>query len=523
MTQDLAQLPSQQTASTEQAKWQAINSAIILSWFYLNWPTLKWFGHSLQNLSSSNQLILTGVGLLFGIQASIQIIRNRHSQDIFSSFCPTYPPTVRWLPLALLLGSAVASIGGRWWIEFEQLPALLFLLGSYGLVGLFLCPTLWRKGLATAVAIAAVVPFWLQFTTGLGFPARILTAQAVEALLHSWHITALSSEDIIVLETGIAHVDLPCSGLKSLWMGTVLLLSMTWLEKRQIGLRWLFVWLVNLSLLVVANIARVLTLVILIYVLRQPALADIVHVPLGLLSFVMVSLTAWGMLRWIPQYTKSKTQDNTPFHPSKYLKRYTNLEQRTNSRSRFFPPALIAGLLALSLIPRPTPAIAALPSLSDLTWSAPMQAETVPLFAHEQAFFANHPGVVAEKQRFEFEGITGSMILVSSPTWQAHHSPELCYVSGGLRVNQMSQQQLTPTILGRWLSLDGNTRSAAYWFQSPDRTTDSYLERLWADLTRQERNWTLVSILFDQPHQPQEAPLPTFLDTVQAELHRVQN
>lgn len=315
MTHDLAQLPSQQPASTEQAKWQAINGAIILSWFYLNWPTLQWFGHSLQNLSSANQLILTSVGLLFGMQAIVQVIR-RHSPNVFPSFCLASPPAKHWLPLALLLGSAVASIGGRWWIEFEQLPALLFLLGSYGLMGLFLSPTLWRKGLATAVALAAVVPFWLQFTTGLGFPARILTAQAVEALLHSWHITALSSEDIIVLETGIAHVDLPCSGLKSLWMGTVLLLSMTWLEKRQIGLRWLFVWLVNLSLLVVANIARVLTLVILIYVLRQPALADIVHVPLGLLSFVMVSLTAWGMLRWIPQHTFQATRQPVERHPN---------------------------------------------------------------------------------------------------------------------------------------------------------------------------------------------------------------
>lgn len=508
MTHDLAQLPSVQRVSG-QAKWQAINGAIVLSWFYLNWPTLQWFGHSLHDLSSLSQLILAGISLLLGIQA----VRNRHS---IQSLIPALSlrPTGHLLPLAILLSSAVASIGGRWWIDFEQIPALLFLLGSYGLVGLFLSPSRWRKGLPTAVAIAAVVPFWLQFTTGLGFPARILTAQAVEALLHTWHITALSSEDIIVLETGIAQVDLPCSGLKSLWMGTVLLLGMTWLAKRQIGLRWLLVWAVHLGLLIVANIARVLTLVILIYVLRQPAIADMVHVPLGLLSFVMVALIAWGMLRWIPQSTLQHTEQKN--------KDFTK-ERSSRGTSRFFPAAMVAGLLALSLIPRPITAMPVLPLFTDLTWSAPMQTQTVPLFAHEQAFFANHSGVVAEKQQFEFEDITGSMILVSSPTWQAHHSPELCYVSGGFRVNQMSQQQLTPAVLGRWLSLDDHTRSAAYWFQSPDRTTDSYLTRLWADLTRQERTWTLVSILFDQPHQPQEPAMQTFLSTVQAELDRVQS
>lgn len=511
MTHDLAQLALQRASATGQGKWQAINGAIVLSWFYLNWQTLQWFGHSLHNLSISSQLILASVGLLLGVQA----FRNRHSlQSIFSNLSFALRPTERFLPLIVLLGSAMASIGVRWWIEFEQLPAVLFLLGSYGLIGLFVSPTLWRKRLLAAVAIAAVIPFWLQFTTGLGFPARILTAQAVEALLHSWHITALSSEDIIVLETGIAHVDLPCSGLKSLWMGTVLLLSMTWLEKRQIGLRWLLVWVVNLALLVVANIARILTLVILIYVLRQSALADVVHVPLGLLSFVMVSLTAWVMLRWVPQHTPENTKQS--------IKRSIS-EVRTQNTSPWFPAALLAGLLALSLIPHPTPTVAAMPVLLDLTWSTPMQAESVPLFEYEQAFFANHPGVIAEKQRFEYEGITGSMVLVSSPTWQAHHSPELCYVSGGFQVNQMSQQQLSPTVLGRWLSLNDNTRSAAYWFQSPHRTTDSYLERLWADLTRQERTWTMVSILFDQAHQPQEVNLQAFLDTVQTELDRIQS
>lgn len=507
MTQNLAPLSAGDIGHRRTG--QALSSsALVLSWLYLNLPTLQWFGESLTGLSTFNALFLAGAILLLSIQTF------RYRQQIQLAIAPVFDR----IPLALLGGSAVAAIGIRWWIEFEQIPAVLFLLGSYGLAGLFLQPFLWRQGLPAAITLSVILPFWLQFTTGLGFPARILTAQAVEALLHTWHITALSSEDIIVLDTGIAQVDLPCSGLKSLWMGTVLLLGMTWLEGRRIGLRWLLVCTANLGLLIGANVARVLTLVLLIYALHQPALAEVVHVPLGVISFMTVALMSWSLLRWVPQNRAGGKVKSEPAPP---------LGKSTPKGAGIWMGALVIGLVALSAVPRPDTSVV-LPTFANLGWSAPMQAESIPLAAHEQDFFAAHAGAVAEKQRFNFEGITGSMILVNSPTWQAHHSPELCYVSGGFQVGHMSQQQLTPTVLGRWLSLNHGsssnqpTYSAAYWFQSPDRTTDSFIDRFWADLTRQERSWVMVSILFDQVNSPDTPAMQALLNTVQAEVDRVQ-
>jgi exosortase O len=539
MAHDFAQPPNAQPPDAQPANVQVartvqkgLSGALLLSWLWLNGPTLQWLGQSLLEQSKFNQLFLAAVAVLLVVQAiRTDWFQTTATQTSLQTKITTKP---QLLPVVLLLGSAVAALGARWFLDFEQVPAVLFLLGSYGLAGLFLAPELWRKGLSAAAAIAVVVPFWMQFTSGLGFPARILTAQAVEALLKTWHVAALSSEDIIVLDTGIAQVDLPCSGFKSLWMGTVLLLGMTWLEKRQVGLKWLLVCGANLGLLVVANVARVLTLVLLIYVLRQPALADVVHMPLGIVTFVMVSLIAWGLLRWVPQ-VKDQVKDQVSNSQDSRSVTIRETQSRKNQQAQTtrLLAGLVAVLLTLSLIPRPVITAPSLPSLGQLNWPADMQVESMPLTEPEQTFFVTYPGVVADKQRFNFDlassaldsstadaGISGSMILVASPTWQAHHSPELCYIGNGFRINQMRQQQLTSTVLGRWLWLDQNQTgyAATYWFQSPHHTTDSYLTRLWADLTRQEQSWTMVSILFDQPYAPEAPEMQAFLNQVQMTL-----
>ncbi|MBW4466073.1 MAG: exosortase O [Pegethrix bostrychoides GSE-TBD4-15B] len=495
MTHDLAQPPQVgvKLRATERLTLLLVG-LLVLSWLWLNASTLTWFGESLLGLPRFNQLFLAAVALLLGWLAVRRPL-------------PVLAAQLRLFPLVLLLGSALLALGSRWLLAFEQIPGLLFLLGSYGLAGLFLHPATWRRGLPVAATVAAVVPFWLQFTTGLGFPARILTAQAVEAILNTWQITALSSADIIVLDTGIAQVDLPCSGLKSLWMGTVLLLAMTGLEGRKLGWRWLLVCCANWGLLVSANVMRVLSLVLLTNVLRQPALADLLHMPLGLVSFVTVSLLAWGLLRWVPQAEKARAPVQAIARPAQPAS-----------------PKLLAGLIAvlllLSFLPRPAAVLPVQPALAHLSWPAAMQVEPMALSQPEQAFFVSYDGVTAEKQRFDFEGIAGSMILVASPTWQAHHSPELCYISSGFEINQMRQQQLTDAVLGRWLSLkqDATQQAAAYWFQSPHRTTDSYLDRLWAELSRQEPAWTMVSVLFDQPYSPESPQVQAFLNQVQSVL-----
>jgi exosortase O len=112
--------------------------------------------------------------------------------------------------------------------------------------------------------------------------------------------------------------------------------------------------------------------------------------------------------------------------------------------------------------------------------------------------------------------------LVASPTWQAHHAPELCLTASGHHIESMVGQALTPSITGRWLELDGGQKTAAYWFQSATRTTDDFFVRFRGEIFRTEPSWTLVSIVFDQPHSPDEIPIQTFLTLVHDTLAPIQ-
>lgn len=371
---------------------------------------------------------------------------------------------------------------------------LLFVLGSYSWIGLHLDAIAWRRGLAVAVSIACIFPFGVQFSTGLGFPVRILTAHAIEWIFHHFQIAALSSEDIIILDTGLTRVDLPCSGLKSLWTGTLFLLVATWLEGRQIGGRWLLVCAANVGLLVTANLARVFTLVFVLQVLQQPAIAQTLHVPLGLIGFVTVCAIAYFLLRWVPRHT-SKIASPVANPPA---------------RSRLVAVSAIACLLLMTLIPVPAAATRSI-DLAHLSLPDSMRTEAIALTPLEQQFFADNPGTTAQKQRFEFAGLKGDLLLVASSSWQAQHAPELCLLSSGFAVSQMRQQQFTPDVLGRWMAIDGN-QSALYWFQSPHRTTDDYLDRIWGEVSRQDADWVLVSILLDTSESPDRPQVRSLVD-----------
>ncbi len=467
-------------------------------WLYLNRSALQWLGTSGQDISLFNAVILAAGAVL------LMFLGWRYRQSI------EFAPGLHRLPLLLVLGCSGLTISTQWLVSLAQLPVGLFLLGSYGLLGFWLAPAVWRRGLPVGIAIACLLPFGVQFSTGVGTPARILTAQIVEWILHSWQISAISAGDVIVLETGVAYVDLPCSGLKSMWTGTLFLLAATWLEGRQIGLRWVAVGLANLVFLAIANVGRVLILTLLTHVMHQSAWAEILHVPLGLSGFVMASLLTWGLLRWVP---KSGSQPRTPEQPE-----LTPIE--LNWRSQLTVAGLLL-LLAIIPVPQANPAIAAV-DLAKLEWLAPMQTQPLPLNPPEQKFFANYPGVNSRKQQFQYGELTGTSVLVSSPTWQAHHPPELCLAAIGYKIAPEIQRIVTPQVTARWLSLDHGKKSAVYWFQSANRTTDDFNSRFWDDVFRRESRWTMVSAVFDRTQAPDAPAVQAFIKQTHDQIDRLQ-
>lgn len=468
---------------------------IIAAWLLVHWSALQWLLRSLATAGFWQLILLGAVAAVLLMQGW----HRRHQWVVTPT--PSFSPEA----LGLLLGSAIAEIACRWFLDLEQVSALFLILGGYGLAGLFLAPSLWRQGLPAALLAACLLPFSLQLGTGLGFPARVLTAQAVEHLLAHWQISALSSHDIIVLENGIAHIDLPCSGLKSLGTGTLFLLATTWIEKRSLGLRWLLVATIHLGLLIVANGLRVLLLVLITHVARQPEIAHLLHVPLGVLGFISTCGMTWGLLHWVPQYSS---------HPKPM--------RASQPRPAAFKSRVLLALLLLGLVVVPRPPVAQNSGLqvAALSWPSGIKIETVALTATEQRFFAEDPATMAMKQRWQAGTLSGSMLLVASSSWKAHHAPELCWVGNGFRVDHMERQRFAPSVSARWLSLQGGTQTALYWFQSPQRTTDDLLSRIWSQVSRRDRRWVLVSVQLEQPHSPDDPEVQALVSTIHQAIHQ---
>jgi exosortase O len=483
----------------------AIALLVIGAWLGVNISNLGWLFLSINQTSGFNKILMLSVGLGMLIWGGYQ----QFSQSLeFSNVIklPIKLTKAQTQPLILLFTTALGAIALQWLIDLPQITAFLFLLGSYGLAGLFLDLSTWRRGLAIASITALVIPFSLQFTSGLGFAARVFTSYAVEQILVFGHIAAISSHDIIILENGIAQVDLPCSGLRSLWMGTLFLLGATWLEGRKLGWRWLAVYGGCLGLLTLANVGRVLLLVITNFVIKQPLWAEMIHIPVGLGGFLGACGLTWLALRWVPSI---KEFDDKFGHKSSYEFSHDKSLSSYPHPSRLSLSVLVISILFIGLIPRP-PVFALTPWLPQIP--EVISTQPVSLSNQESDFFGTE--AIATKQRFKFGNLTGSMLLVNSSSWRTQHPPELCLRGSGLKVNTMASQNMSKDFPLRWLSLENGKMSAMYWFQSPNQTTDELLTRMWSETRRGDRPWIMVSVLFDRSQSSDSSEVQNFALTL---------
>ncbi|NET07333.1 MAG: exosortase O [Symploca sp. SIO2B6] len=491
--------------------WQDIAGTCLLvtTWLYANISSIAWLVSSFRHASSLNLMV---AGILVAV-VLWQLVGVGADGSNSGNLLLSATPKLRTYPLLLMLGSTVLTIALKWLVDIPQLNVLLFALGSYGLCGLFLAPELWRKGIPVAGLFAFILPFSAQFGSGLGFPLRVLTAQAVEHLLAAWQVSAISSHDIIVLENGIAHVDLPCSGLKSLWTGTLFLLAATWLEARPLGVRWLMVWVTSLLLFVWVNMLRVLLLVIITHVWKQPQIAQILHVPLGLIGFIGACALSWLLLQKVPKGVRedeSRGKRSFIIADKKLPLLPNSKSQAQNLKLAWILPVVIT----LALVAQLKPPQINTSAIATINLPQQMVSEPIPLTKAEQSLFDNPTHPIAQKWRFELGKLSGSMLVVTTTTWHAHHPPELCFVGNGLKVDGMERKQLTPQVMARWLSLQDGKLSATYWFQSTQQTTDSFLSRIWDYVIHRDKNWVMISALFDSYHYPENSEIKAFATTI---------
>lgn len=460
------------------------NIVLLVLWLWLYRAVYPYLGVIFTTQEfRANQIILVGVLALI-----VHQVRKGELRPRFNSLPQFYS-----IALVMALGSSVLYLLVERYLDINTFSASLFGLASYGLLGLWMRPHDWRRGLLTALLLVGALPFGEHLQTFVGYPLRVLTARIVHDGLGAIGVHSLSADTILVFESGFSKVDLPCSGIKSLWTGGLFLLAATWIERRQINLRWLFVAVGLALLLLAANLGRVAALVLVGQVAGWGDLAAMLHVPLGVLGFSGACAAALVALRWVGG---SSNQDI-----------FVLQEEASLNRPIWLAPVLAGFILIMALlyVQRPQAAYAQAP----LQWQFPAGLSMTPwaLTEQESEWLEISGAESAYRWQFEWQNLSGSMMFVASSDWRAQHRPERCFEVYGLSTNSSETLLVAQDFPIRFLSLGNNqlseNLSAVYWLQSMQQTTDDYATRIWADLAPQKQRWVLVTILFNQAIDPQ--------------------
>ena len=410
------------------------NSLLVGLWLWLYSPV---FGYLSLIFSRedfrTNQILLLSVLLLIGIQVWQGGLRLR--LDI--------GPQLALIPLAFVLGGALFFVLVEHTVAINTVSASLFILASYGFVGLWMDAARWRQGLPVMFLLIGVLPIGHHMQTFIGYPMRILTAGIVRDGLQAVGVTTVGMDTILMFENGVAQVDLPCSGVKSLWTGALFLIAVTWLDRRPLNLRWLLVGGLFAVILFLANLARVGVLIVVGEVMGWHLMAEMLHIPLGVLGFVIACGLGFMLLRWVGRQSGDVNNagcERTGIGLAQSTEQRAHLRSRNPnakpSRPRWLGPVLAICLTALAMVYTPREAVGL--TQPSLLWHFPaeLQSEPMPLRPDEEVLLTRDGADSADRLRFRWRGVSGSMILIPSTTWRAHHRPERCYEVYGLSIDK---------------------------------------------------------------------------------------
>ena len=476
--------------------------SIILYLPVFNWLLMKMsLANGYLHLFAILGLMSLGIYRLFQLKSKSKLaasINSFHFPVLFHS------GAFIWISASVLYLFNEANVG------FHTLSAALFIVYLYGLAGHFLSSQLWRSILLPMLLLILVLPFEHYLDIYLGFPLRLLSAQWAGSVLQLTQLPMLTVESILMIDNKAAIVDLDCSGINSLWVGMIFYLLLTWIERYTINRRWWLIGFTLVGLLVLSNVFRIVILVMLDLVFEMPELAQLFHQSLGLLGFIISCLIIWKLLQ-IFVVKKARII-------SKIIVQSSN-KQVQDSKANILSASAIIIVITLFIVlyePQTLTSNVFKDTNHTLTLPAKYLVKEIELNTQEKTFFlSNH----AQAQKYNVQltlnnkSVTASMVFVWSRAWKTHHVPENCYLSQGYSISSKglwhlqsnANLQLDKPHNVRYLTLDKanqtNTlhQTGAYWFQSSNKSTPDYSSRVLDNFLHPNREWVMVSILWDSP------------------------
>lgn len=425
------------------------------------------------------------------------------------------------LPLALALLGCAGYLVTHTAVGFHSVDAVLCGVATYGALGLFLPRRAFLRGLPVALLVILILPMGGHMDTYLGFPLRIATAEVVQSALHAAGLASVTRETVVVVENAAAHVDLACSGIRSLWSGLLFFFAASWGLQPRIGPRWLVALAGFVAALLSLNVLRVLILSLVVLVAKAPLAARIIHAPLGVVAFFGACAFALACLRRLslpalPPYLPISVDCMPDGRATTGVPSSRRVGERSKGgterdgpaspglAARRRDPVLLAAAFALVALANlagqllaPPRAQAALPHLA-FAPPAEMAAAAVAFTPTEARFLGTNGADYSGKWRFTWRGAAGSFLVVAARSWRAHHPPEQCLAGAGLDLAGIGTRLVAAGFPVRVVDVAGEGSRASYWYQSLTHKTDDHAARVWDGL-RGDREWLMISILLDRP------------------------
>lgn len=385
-------------------------------------------------------------------------------------------------PLFLVVSGDMINV---LFLHYQIVSACLFIFGIYILLGMYLEKSFWHRGAFLVFLVALSLPFAEHIQTFVGFPLRLITAKMVSLVMGVFGVLNINDAAIIVIENNVTSIDVPCSGVKSMYTGLIVLLIVFFIKRPKFSFKMFGVVLSYFVLLFLFNFWRVFSLIYIYDVVNFVEFGDSIHVGIGLVGVVASTYLLWLMV-------------------GKFLVGEETVNSKKTEKTQQIRKIYVVGVLIMAL-------------LIDFSYmflssargvggsrdeaSIDLNIESVNLKEvsfgeQEKEFFERRDvqfakkyiGQLASKQEF-------SLLIVASNSWKTHHNPEFCIQGIGHSIDSSRIIQVQDSRV-RKLELNGGKDTVLYWFFNGDRVLTDYSERVWEGVLNPQQTWVLVEIGF---------------------------
>lgn len=378
-------------------------------------------------------------------------------------------------------------------------------LALYAFAGFFMSRARWINCAPIIGLFWLCLPLSYHLETFAGFPLRLLSARLAHYFFAGAGGNVHSAETILVIENVFSNVDLPCSGLKSLFSILIFALAFSIIEKYKINLRWLLALFLSCLGMLIFNVGRIIVLVLICGANLPAELKESLHLPVGLAGFILACLLSCRIFSWLGQKYSEPDRGKGVFSSAAAL-RPVNLQalcalilvllgaigiSQTNFGQMNFGPMSFGQTNLGQNKSAPPAAPGAGPA-------------SLPLTEKEAGLFLGNGVLSYEKSQIKTQKFQGTAFLVLARSWRAHHHPEQCLRSQGHKIKASQTLALGKNFNIRLVSLQDLEHVLVYWFQSAQGTSEDYASRVWSGIINPEQAQVMISLYLENFHSADE-------------------